>query len=953
MRRRLLGLLGLFGLVGVLAVSGGSAATQVAVSWGTAIEVPGTAALNTGGNAQTYSVSCATAGNCTAGGQYLDGSSHYQAFVVSETNGSWGNAIEVPGSATLNSGGGANTSSVSCATAGNCTAGGTYTDGSGNTQAFVVSETNGSWGNAIEVPGSATLNSGGRASTFSVSCATAGNCTAGGYYTDGSAHQQSFVVDETNGSWGNAIEVPGSATLNTGTYAGVNSVSCATAGNCTAGGFYTDGSEQQYAFVVDETNGSWGNAIEVPGSATLNTGTYAAVWSVSCATAGNCTAGGTYTDGSAHQQSFVVDETNGSWGNAIEVPGSATLNTGTYAGVNSVSCATAGNCTAGGFYSDGSEQQYAFVVDETNGSWGNAIEVPGSATLNTGRNANTDSVSCATAGNCTAGGYYTDGSGHQQSFVVDETNGSWGNAIEVPGSATLNTGTYAAVWSVSCTTAGNCTAGGTYTDGSGAYQAFVVAITTKITPKITLFAPLKGPAGTAVTITGSGFDGATAVKFHGVNAASFHVDSDTQITADTAAHTTTGTITVTGPGGTATSAASFTPLAITSFSPTSGIAGKTVTITGSGFTGTTAVEFNGTNAQTFTVNSDTKITAIVASGTTLGTVTVAGPAGTATSAAVFAITPKITLFAPLKGPAGTAVTITGSGFDGATAVKFHGVNAASFHVDSDTQITADTAAHTTTGTITVTGPGGTATSASSYTMLAITSFSPTSGIAGKTVTITGSGFTGTTAVEFNGTNAQTFTVNSDTKITAIIASGTTLGSITVTGPAGTATSAAVFAITPKITSLTPSKGPAGTAVTITGSGFDGATAVKFHGVAAASFHVDSDTQITAHTAANTTSGTVTVTGPGGTATSASSYTMLAITSFSPTSGTAGKTVTITGSGFTGTTAVEFNGTNAQTFTVNSDTKITAVVAIGTTTGTITVTGPSGTATSKSAFTIST
>ena len=48
-----------------------------------------------------------------------------------------------------------------------------------------------------------------------------------------------------------------------------------------------------------------------------------------------------------------------------------------------------------------------------------------------------NSVSCATAGNCAAGGSYTDGSdyptGHPHAFVVDETNGSWGNAIEVPG----------------------------------------------------------------------------------------------------------------------------------------------------------------------------------------------------------------------------------------------------------------------------------------------------------------------------------------------------------------------------------------------------------------------------------------------------------------------------------------------------------------------------------------
>jgi hypothetical protein len=265
---------------------------------------------------------------------------------------------------------------------------------------------------------------------YSVSCGTAGTCTAGGRYTDGSDHAQAFVVNETSGSWGNAIEVPGSTTLNSGGDAVVYSVSCATAGTCTAGGYYKVGSGNYQAFVVDETSGSWGNAIEVPGIATLNSGGYAEVDSVSCATVGTCAAGGWYEDGSGNQQAFVVDETSGSWGNAIKVPGTANLITGGEAVVNSVSCATAGTCTAGGYYTDGSGNGQAFVVGETSGSWGNAIKVPGTATLSAGHIASVSSVSCATAG-CTAGGYYTDGSGNTQAFVVDRTSGSWGNAIEI------------------------------------------------------------------------------------------------------------------------------------------------------------------------------------------------------------------------------------------------------------------------------------------------------------------------------------------------------------------------------------------------------------------------------------------------------------------------------------------------------------------------------------------
>ncbi len=98
----------------------------------------------------------------------------------------------------------------------------------------------GTWGTAIEVPGTAALNQGfGFAETSSVSCATPGNCGAGGSYTDNSGNQQAFVVSEVDGTWGTAVEVPGTAALNQGGYAWVASVWCASPGNCGAGGIYS------------------------------------------------------------------------------------------------------------------------------------------------------------------------------------------------------------------------------------------------------------------------------------------------------------------------------------------------------------------------------------------------------------------------------------------------------------------------------------------------------------------------------------------------------------------------------------------------------------------------------------------------------------------------------------------------------------------------------------------
>src|SRR5437588_3467332 len=137
-------------------------------------------------------------------------------------------------------------------------------------------------------------------------------------------------------------------------------------------------------------------------------------------------------------------------------------------------------------------------------------------------------------------------------------------------------------------------------------------------PTITGFAPTSGPVGTSVTISGTNFTGATAVRFNGTSA-SFTVNSASAITATVPSGATTGPLSVTTAGGTASSAGSFTvtvphpPPKITSLTPTNAPVGTSVTISGTNFTGATAVQFNGTSAS-FTVNSASAITATVPRG---------------------------------------------------------------------------------------------------------------------------------------------------------------------------------------------------------------------------------------------------------------------------------------------------------------------------------------------------
>src|SRR5258706_10491275 len=67
------------------------------------------------------------------------------------------------------------------------------------------------WGRAIEVPGLGTLNAGGEAQVSVVSCASAGNCTAGGFYRDRSRPPQAQAGSQVNGRGGTGAAAPGTA----------------------------------------------------------------------------------------------------------------------------------------------------------------------------------------------------------------------------------------------------------------------------------------------------------------------------------------------------------------------------------------------------------------------------------------------------------------------------------------------------------------------------------------------------------------------------------------------------------------------------------------------------------------------------------------------------------------------------------------------------------------------
>ena len=431
-------------------------------------------------------------------------------------------------------------------------------------------------------------------------------------------------------------------------------------------------------------------------------------------------------------------------------------------------------------------------------------------------------------------------------------------------------------------------------------------------PTVTSISPSRGidTGGTLVTITGTGFTDATEVDF-GPSSQNFTVVSDTEITATTPAHADgTVDVTVVTPDGTSavTPADQFTFVpgtAITGISPASGPVGggNTITITGSGFTGTTAVVFeqfvgftSHTQAASFTVDSDTQITATVppAPGGVSGnaTINLLTPLGNdPTSPLTFYdyVGPTVSSVSNAFGlvTGGTTVTVTGTGFASGDTVQFGSTPATSVTVLSGTSLSV-VAPPNSSGLVdvTVTTPDGTSpvVNGDRFTYVAlptVTGVSPAAGptAGGNTVTITGTGFQnifgfpGVSVVDFGSVPAPSFTVDSDTQLTATVPPGSA-GTVDVTAltwlGATTAISAAdqyTYLPVPAVTGVSPGSGQSvgGNTVTVTGTGFTDATAVDFGQIAATNVTVNSDTSITATVPAGAVGiDDVTVTTPGGT-----------------------------------------------------------------------------------------
>jgi hypothetical protein len=311
--------------------------------------------------------------------------------------------------------------------------------------------------------------------------------------------------------------------------------------------------------------------------------------------------------------------------------------------------------------------------------------------------------------------------------------------------------------------------------------------------------------------------------------------------------------------------------------PDGGVVGTAVTITGTGFAGVTLVLFgastsaDGVPAVFATSAGATKIEATVPEGGSPMGILLAVPS-TLTAPAVGARTDTFhTLLLGQPSPAlalpGDELTLGGWSLEGITNVSFGGGATAIPHPNSNEYyiyLTVPVGAQT--GKITVHTQYGDVTTPTKLFIEGITSFSPSGGGGGTVVTINGKGFLQDPAnpvqnVAVGGAWVASFTVNSDTKITATLPPfGFSTGEVTIFTPVYFYTLwQPYFQVPTAITSFTPTSGSPGTSVVIHGTNLrynvDG---VRFNGTDAG-WGFDSVTQdVSASVPDGATSGPISV-----------------------------------------------------------------------------------------------
>jgi hypothetical protein len=286
---------------------------------------------------------------------------------------------------------------------------------------------------------------------YGVSCASASDCWAVGYYNDSNNVAQTLIEHYSGTAW----TVASSANTLPVEHNFLKSVSCAAAANCSAIGYYNNRANDQT--LIEQYNGTtWSTASSLaPGAALENY-----LYGVTCASPTDCWAVGDYisTNQNGTYQNTLIELFNGTTWSIVNSPNTNELSNV----LNSVTCTSTTDCWAVG-YSQNATSVYQTLIERWNGT---AWSVVSSANTSTTQNNVLDSVTCSSASDCWAVGYYNDGTFHT---LIERWNGSTWSVVNSPSpSATENY-----LKGVACASSTNCWAVGYYQNQGSNWQTLI------------------------------------------------------------------------------------------------------------------------------------------------------------------------------------------------------------------------------------------------------------------------------------------------------------------------------------------------------------------------------------------------------------------------------------------------------------------------------------------------
>lgn len=251
-----------------------------------------------------------------------------------------------------------------------------------------------------------------------VSCASATVCTAIGDYSPYNPIDQ--VPEPVAWQWNGSTWTGETLPFTTADAEILTSVSCLSADNCMAAGYGATGSNQgNNGGLAAHWNGSTWTIKALPAPSGNSDGRMLAI---SCTSPGNCTAAGEAVASTGDQWATLAEHWDGhTWAIQPTPDPSGSVS----ASLEGVSCLSPANCMAVGYYANSSLTRLPFA-EHWNGSTWTVENVPLPSRF-AARGATLTSVSCATAGQCTAVGAIPLSAPRTQYRALAEVsrNGTW------------------------------------------------------------------------------------------------------------------------------------------------------------------------------------------------------------------------------------------------------------------------------------------------------------------------------------------------------------------------------------------------------------------------------------------------------------------------------------------------------------------------------------------------